>query len=784
MEILTLLKANIRKKSGTFFSILLLTALVCATMTTIFSVRTNYSTAIDNAIAYARCGDVTLVIRNQLLTKELKSDIENHPLVNQVQYYDAIYTHGLHCGDVHNTNSQYMMEMRDGLHLLNENLDGYAPEIPSLQKGEIYLPLILKDNPSCKVGDTITVDLFQGDTAEFIVKGFVEEVIFGSMEIGTKQIFVSHEDYERILTAGKVLAGRDALLETTILTIHQQTDSTLTAPEFQRQLNLDTGILAYAMNSLSIDMSAYYTSLRLDTIMNIIMVFALLLFLVVPIVISHNIETELELEYTTLGILKAQGFTSDKIRLLFSLQYILAQFIGILLGSVVSLPLERAISLSCMSITGLLPVKGLALDKYLLFAVAILIVSLLLIYIKTIKLSKISPVRAISGGRAEIFFQSRFHLPINGTCLTATLSLRQFTSAFKHYIGSILIVGLLTFCMITTNLIGNMMGSRTALDAMGLTIPDLSIYYRQSTYTNITWDMLDEIVLAHTDVAKKNSHIRTYASLNGEELICEIYEFPGAVSGIISGRAPLYDNELLITKAVADLLDLQIGDEVTVSSYTAENPYLVSGIYQGNHKSGQMFLMNFLGAKRSDIDTAHAYRYYLVEDKSVLPKIADEITQKYGRTLTVEATPEGDSFMTYYKSIITLLKTIIYSFSLIFALVVVRMVCTQTFLQERTDIGIYKAVGFTSHRLRLQFAVRFFIVAILGSLLGIGLSIVFSSPLLGMLFSVIGLPKVVVEYTVTSLLVPALAISVSFFLFAYLASGKIRRVLIRELVTE
>ncbi|MBQ7934508.1 MAG: FtsX-like permease family protein [Lachnospiraceae bacterium] len=784
MEILTLLKANIRKKSGTFFSILLLTALVCGIMTTIFSVRANYRTAIDNAIEYSHCGDVTAAIRNQLLTQELRLDIENHPLVKQVQYHDAIYTHGLHCGEHYDTGNQYMMEIRDGLQLLNQDLNGYATEVLPLQKGEIYLPLILKNRLSCNIGDTISVDLFQGDTAQFTVKGFVEEITFGSMEISEKQIFVSREDFEQILAAGKRLAGHDALLEITLLTIHQQEDSKLTAPEFQRQLNLDTGILSYAMQFLCIDMSVYYTGLRLDTVMNIIMVFALFLFLVVPIVIGHNIETELELEYTTLGILKAQGFTSNKIRLLFSIQYILAQIVGILLGSLISLPLERTISLSCMPMTGLLPAKGLALDKYLLFAGAILVVSLILIYFKTIKLAKISPVRAISGGRAEIFFQTRLQLPINGTCLTTSLSIRQFTSAFQHYIGAIMIVGLLTFCMISTNLIGNMMGSRTALDAMGLTIPDLSVYYRFSSYTNITWEMLDDIVLPHTDVIKKNSQIRTYASLNGEELLCEIYEFPNAVSGIISGRAPLYDNEILITKAVADLLKLQIGDEVTVSSYSTVNSYLVSGIYQGDHKSGKMFLMNFLGAKRSNIDTAYAYRYYLVEDKTALQTIADEITQKYGRTLSVEIIPEDDYFLIKYQDIVTLLKTIIYSFSLLFALVVVRMVCNQTFLQERTDIGIYKAMGFTSHRLRLQFAVRFLVVALLGALLGTGLSVVFSSPLLGMLFSVIGLPKVVLEYTASSLLVPALVISISFFLFAYLASGKIRKVLIRELVTE
>lgn len=64
------------------------------------------------------------------------------------------------------------------------------------------------------------------------------------------------------------------------------------------------------------------------------------------------------------------------------------------------------------------------------------------------------------------------------------------------------------------------------------------------------------------------------------------------------------------------------------------------------------------------------------------------------------------------------MTVIIYAISVVFSLVVVMMFCKKAFLQERRDIGIYKSLGFTSGKLRLQFAVRFLIVALIGSVLG------------------------------------------------------------------
>lgn len=786
MEILTLLKANIIKKKGAFISILLLTWLIVTVMTTFLSVKDNYDKGLENALEYSDSGDILEFIESDNLTDEMCAEVENHSLVERVKYYDAVICNKLYCGENdYYEDATFMNKLRGGICLYNEEFDGFENEIPPLNSGEIYLPLGLKSNMNCSVGDTFTVELIPGVTENFTVKGIVQEPATGAMTIGWKQVFISDEDFNRIIRICESLKAEDGKtdLKVTAMMIYQADDSALSSAKFQRQLNLDTGIISAGFGAINADQTLHYTTLMTDIIMDIVMVFAVFLFVIVLIVMSHSVATEIEIDYTTLGILKSQGFTQGKIRLLLVSQYILAQIIGIILGNVAAILLEGTVGSDCQTITGILPDKGISAGKGILLAVIILAVSAGIIFVKTRKVAAISPVRAISGGREEIFFDSRLNLPVSKRGLLASLSLRQFTAAKKKYAGIMFIAAILTFCMVTVNLTGIVLSSRSAVKAMGITVYDIQVYYN-SVEKPDSWKEVDEIVASYSDIKEKNSKISVYVSLNGESLYCEAYEFPEYISSILKGRAPLYKNEIVITEMVAEALDLKMGDEVTLSYKTSEEKFLISGIYQSATDSGMAFAMNVDGI-RSIGNENMGLRYYIIEDKSKTETIAEALNEKYGDYLAVNVfADDKNPIMTQYESVVNFLKIIIYTCSLLFAVIAVRMVCTKIFIQERTDIGIYKALGFTSNMLRVQFALRFLIIAIAGSVLGAVLSGLFSAKMLEVILKLTGVSRVMMEYEPISIVAPMILISAGFYVFAYFASGSIRKVEVRELVTE
>jgi len=785
MEIFTLVKANIRKKKSSFISIVILMTIVVASIVTILGVKKNYQVGFDRAIEIADCGDIFAPVKKRKMTDELKKKVEESSLVERVVYYDAILYEGLTVGETKDPNIGFLLEMHEGIELYNENFDGFVEEIPKLEQGEVYLPLGSRGKLSCDIGDTINIAFIKGMEKEFTIKGFVQEPVIGAAMIGFKQMFISKEDYDAISKECHGIQTEDISFDMTIMNIHQSPDSELSPAQFQRELNLETNIIATSLAALTLDQSKNYSMLVPDMILNIVLVFAIFLFVIVLIVMGHSISTEIEIDYVALGVLKSQGFTKEKLRQLFLWQYGLAELIGILLGCVLAIPLKKMVGIACQAMVGTLPASEVINATSVLLIFGIVLVSFILIHISTTKVVSISPVRAILGGREQIYFDHLLQLPIAKKALAVSLAFRQVTSGKKRYVGVVLIVAILTFFMISVSLLGDLLFVDDAYSMMGLVAYDIQVQAKTEDMAK-KWEQVDEQIEAYSKCTDVNSVTNGYMSLNGENLACEVYEYPETIPGLLDGRLPLYDNEILITEFVAESLNLKMGDEVTVSEYDKDASYIISGIHQTMSDVGMAFAMNKKGKERlRGEEITFYYRYYVLEDKTQLDAIEKMLQEEYGDDLEVQVyTEENNPITSMYSGIVTLLQIIIDVFSLIFVAVAVRMVCAKVFLQERTDIGIYKAIGFTSGKLRMQFAMRFFLVALIGAGFGILLSILASTKAIGLVMRFAGVSKLVLTFTVESVLVPVLIVSVSCMVFAFIAARKIKKVEVRELVVE
>ncbi len=785
MEIFTLVKANIRKKKGLFISIIILMTIVVASIVTILGVKKNYQEGMERAYETADIGEIVALVKKSKMTDELKRKVENSSLVEHVVYYDAIITDGQTVAGKKDLNAGFLSEMREGIELYNGDFDGFVEEIPKLQQGEIYLPLGSKGNLSCDIGDTIQIEFIKGMEKEFEIKGFVQEPAQGAMLIGFKQMFISKEDYDAISKECHAIQTDDISFDMTIMNIHQSPDSVLSSAKFQRELNLETDVISMSFAALTIDQSKNYSMLMTDIILNIVLVFAIFLFVIVLIVMGHSISTEIEIDYVALGVLKSQGFTKEKLRQLFLWQYGLAEVIGMVLGCMVAIPLQSMVGGLCQAMVGTLPTSQVVNATSLLLIFGIVAVSFILIHISTAKVVSISPVRAILGGREQIYFDHLLQLPIAKKALATSLAFRQVTSGKKRYAGVVLIVAILTFFMVSVNLLGDLLFSDDAFLSMGLVMPDVEVQAKTENMAK-RLEQVDERIEAYSKLTDVNSVTSSYMSLNGENLACVLYEYPETIPGLLEGRLPLYDNEILITEFVAESLELEMGDEVTVSEYDKEETYIISGINQTTSDVGMAFAMNKKGKERLREEEITLYsRYYVLEDTTQLDAIEKMLQEEYGDDLEITVyTEENNPITSMYSGIITLLQMIINVFSLIFVAVAVRMVCTKVFLQERTDIGIYKAIGFTSGKLRMQFAMRFFLVALVGAMFGILLSVLASTQAIGLVMRFAGLSKLVLTFTFESLVVPVVIISISCMVFAFMASSKIKKVEVRELVVE
>lgn len=781
MEILTLIKANIRRKKGSFVSVILLTLIITMSVTTILSIKESASKGINNAHEICDTSDLLVMYSSDNLTDDLVEKIKSDDRVKRVDIADSILTEKATIGNEDNSNTMFITRYDENIRLLKSDLNGIAENTPELQKGGIYVPQGLLTVLHGKVGEKISIETLDGEH-EFIVKGILLEPTIGASVIGYKTLCISDEDFSEIAASVSEAETEDKHGLGKILEICKADDCTLTNGQFRRQLNLDTDVTNMAIGSLTKDMSMHYTILFPEIISSVLIVFVMFLLVIVVIVTVHSISVEIETNYVTFGVLKAQGFNKNKIRVLFLCQYLLAEMIGAVLGISLSIPLIKLTSNIFVTITAIPAVTSVPAGIIALILAALFGMSAVSIFFVTMKINKISPVRAISGAKKEIYFDSIMNVPISKKFLSPSLALRQFTSAKRRYAGTLVIVAILVFFMMTITQLANALNSKSALESMGVVVSEVDVSPKKKLSDN-DYKMIENEIERFSKIKKAYYINASYFSFDGEEMYCSAYKDPSVIP-VLKGRSPIYDNEIAVSPILLDEFNLKIGDEVTIGWRDKKEKYIISGTVPLMSDTGRAFIMSYAASEKIGYD-ANLWGCYSLEngdDESLNEKIVDTLNEKFGDI--IEAEVSGELVDDTYNIAIGAMQMIIYVFSVLFAFVVTHMVCSKAFIQERTDIGIYKAIGFTSKNLRFQFAVRFLIVSILGSAAGALLSVLFSGKLLSGLLCSIGITRFAVDFTAFSFAAPIVLICVCFFVFAYLVSRKIKSIAVRELVVE
>lgn len=135
-------------------------------------------------------------------------------------------------------------------------------------------------------------------------------------------------------------------------------------------------------------------------------------------------------------------------------------------------------------------------------------------------------------------------------------------------------------------------------------------------------------------------------------------------------------------------------------------------------------------------------------------------------------------------SAMQMLMVFMYGVVAIFILVVITLTGSKILFMERKDLGIYKALGFSTRHLRLTFALRFGILSVIGSGIGIFLSAISTDPLVGFVLKLYGISNFPAHPGIASMISPAMVVVGLFIGFSYLASRKIKAVSLITLIRE
>ncbi len=796
MEILTLVKAGMRNRKGIYFGFVLLTTLIVVSVMTMIGVSKNYNAGIKRAFELEDRGVIYGFFSDGYYSQELDDKVKSSELVQKVYSIDAINAVNISCNDKSDGNAYTVLKMQDTFRIFSSDyrsLEIYNKE-NELKKGEIYLPYGLKSMYKANPGDKIKMD-FLGITREFTIKGFMQEAYMGTSIMGYKTVCISDEEFDELYADIKsnMKTEDDNWAVGKVVFVYPSEKAPESSDMMLRKLNLETKFNDLSGRLVTRETSEHYTGIYINIILAVVSGFAALLFVIFLIIAGHNVSSEIDIDYTNLGVMKSQGMASAVFIKVYMIQYILAELIGLLIGFAITIPLERWMSHIFFDMTAILPTDSFPVLEGVLLTILLFVVTACYILLFTRKISRVSPVNAIRSGKNDVYFENRFNTPVARWCLRTSLGLRQITSAPKRYISVILVTSLLVFTVITVELMGGFVKSRDALGSMGEPFCEIEFAFNNQVEDG-TIENIENIVKSHTDITGRVYKSHLYVSINGESVMLSVKAYPEEYSSVYKGREVKYDNEIVISEQVARLLDIDIGDTVTIGRRDFSADYIVVGFWQTMNDTGKAISMSLDGLSRLKEDpdvkytVDHLNMYKLsIEDTSEGPKIVDEIKEQYGDLIDIKYLNYDEALGDFGELFYVAADgsgLLIYILTFVFALVTVFMMCTKAFIQERTDIGISRVIGFKVGDVRLQFAARFGFISLISSVIGIILARLLSEKLIGVIFSMFGIPHIEMKYSVNAFALPVIAFLVMYILFGYIASGKVRSVSSRELITE
>ena len=781
-SILKLTLANIKRGRGAFKGIIFLMMLITFSFSGTVSNNDRLEEAREAKFAQEGHFDLIVSIYDDLLTDDMVTSVKENRHVKDYHTEESILF--VRPPEIDGEEKEIMLTLvprKENIRVFNDKMDGFIDD-NTISDDEILLPSKLSLVDGFGIGKRITLRTRNGYDEGFTVKGYYEDVLFGATTYGDNICAVSSAAFDRIKqekTDSLMSGERNALL---IDSLWIEGDGELSQTELRHELGQQGDLISSANSAITKDMRISSIEMYSNIGTRVVAIFTVFLLVVILITMHNSISASIELDRTELGILKSQGFTAGKISMVYVFQYIIALFLGSVLGIAVSVPACAYLISMWKNITGILSDTGVSFFKCALLSVGIMAVCALFISISTAKITRISPVSAISGGKSDVYFDSRLNVRIRQKPLGLFLALRQLNSRRKSYIGTMLIVMLLVFFIVSIMMLsGGLEPDSLFTDVIGeIGISDKGGF------------KLTDIGEVEKEVQKIDSGARVLSEsyhrmlVDGEIVAVHAYNSQGDVFDPLDGRAPKYDNEIMITEQVSEQSGKKIGDSITVKYKDREEEFVVTGYFQTVWEFGMVTMLTPEGMEKMDyldIDSA----YVKLSDLTKQQEIIDMLNERFEGRLSAEVFEENSTVTTYKKVVEILMNSIsyaMYAILLSFAAVIVSMVCKRSFIRERTDIGIFKATGFTAGSLRNQFALRFAGIAFIGSAGGCVCSMLWSRKVLTYVLRIVGLTDFTSDYSPFMFITPAALICLCFFAVAYVSSRRIKSVNVRELITE
>ena len=479
---------------------------------------------------------------------------------------------------------------------------------------------------------------------------------------------------------------------------------------------------------------------------SIVFIFTVVLVVMAAIIMHFSIRNFIELNVQNIGLLQATGYTSKELRAACIIEQmiicIFATAAAVAAGVFLAKPLA-ALSGMMMGLSGF---TGISVSALISTAAGIPAIVFIGALIATSSYRKLTVLEALKSGITSHNFKKN-HFPLETSRLPLSIAMAGkniFGSGKKSVLISLIVAGLtLSTCLGFTLFQNWALDQEALLKLVGFESSDIQVTVigdeeyvekmRKDPAVRMvnTWTTLSSMEVTHLD---KSTSL-------GIDVYGDVSKLKNEY--ILEGHAPKNDKEIVLSTVEADNIGAKVGDKVNIKTVSGKGTvaYTVSGIDQKINNMGKKAVMTEEGAKRLDPDYKFLNVLIYLNEPSRAKQLKKEWEKEYpDYRFTLVEDLIGSTINTITQAMEAI--CVIFIIATCFVVILTQVLLTRAqIIRERTDLGVSKALGYTSGELMRRTLMTNIPTIVIGMVLGIVMHVLFTNRLILIGLSTFGIKQ-------------------------------------------
>ena len=785
--------ANIRKTKSSSSTLVIMFVIAALLLNAGLLVVINYGSFFNNLKEELKPSDVYYAIPDKIYTSEVKTYIDENEHVKQSQTNEGIVL-----------DSNIMSQGKEkSFPIMFSNMDEkreiskwkfVGDHLPA-EDMSVYIPDIFKAVSGYQLNDKIELKYTVEETKEvktltFTVKGYTEDIYFSSTDTGYISFYLPEETYQKVKS---ILNKPEYLTHLVFVNLDDVKNVTAIESGIREILNLNSSSLMAADPStmlvvIDLELIQLARCMMATMISAMMVMFALIIVIVCLLVVRFRIVNSIEEDIMKIGSLKSIGYTSRQIILSVILQFSLIASLGSLIGIALSYPALPAVSAVFEQQSGLKWEQGFDGGISGATFIILLLIIILVAFLAAHRISKLSPIHALRGETTARKY-NRNYLPLEkaNSNLPLALAFKSVLQSMKQNVMIIVILIAVTF----SGVFGVIMYYNTTVDTKAFAeVPGMEIC-NAIAVLNPEMDQTETVkaIESMDNVWKVQYLEEVKVKVDGSEVAAYVMDDYNRKETklVYEGRYPENTNEITLAGILAERLNKTIGDTVTVSYGENEEQFKVVGLSNGSQMGGLNTSILSKDYVRLNPSFKHQALYIYLDKGTDATKFVVELESKFDKSILLTAIDfdkEMAEGMAAYQNVVAAMGLAMLVITLLVVTLVLYFVISSSVIRKKRELGIQKAIGFTTYQLMNQLSISFTIPIIIGVVIGTLLGAFYTNPMMSISMKSMGVMKAGFIVNPYWVIIFGVATIVFSYLLSMLITWRIRKISAYALVTE